>query len=144
VHSLGGLVTKKALCLSESHVESHLKQADCCTIAVAFLGTPHRGAGLASLADVVANILKTGGKRVNKDILGVLKRNSEVLADIENSFGIWLRKKGNDFKMTCFYEELELPGVGLVCLRYYYILRSSKLEWPLLIYLRLSQKTQHR
>ncbi|KAH0538139.1 hypothetical protein FGG08_005247 [Glutinoglossum americanum] len=114
VHSLGGLVLKKALCMSESSVEPDLKQADSCTIAVAFLGTPHRGSGLAPFAKVVASILKIGGKRVNKGILGVLERDSEVLADVEGSFGIWLRKKSNGFNITCFYEELELPGVGLV------------------------------
>jgi hypothetical protein len=111
-------VVKKGLCMSESSYENHLKQADRCTIAVAFLGTPHRGSGLAPFAKAVANILKAGGKRVNKDILGLLKRESEVLADVEDSFGIWLRKKGPEFNITCFYEELELPGVGKVIICY--------------------------
>ncbi len=113
VHSLGGLVTKKALCISETTVESHLKQADTFTIAVAFLGTPHRGSGLAPFAEVIANIL-SAGMRVNKGILGLLKRNSEVLADVEDSFDTWLRKKAGHFDVTCFYEELELPAVGFV------------------------------
>jgi hypothetical protein len=71
--------------------------------------------------------LKIGGKRVNTDILRVLERDSEVLADIEDSFGIWLRRKSSDFQITCFYEELELPGVGLVCLTHP-ILEVYKLE----------------
>ncbi len=114
VHSLGGLVTKKALCISETTVESHLKQADSCTIAVAFLGTPHRGSGLAPFAEGVANILRAGHMRVNSRILGLLKRDSEVLADVEDSFDIWLRKKAGHFDVTSFYEELEFPGVGFV------------------------------
>ena len=105
---------KKALCLSEHAVEPHEKQLDRCTIAVAFLGTPHRGSGLAPFATGVAQILKAGGKRVNRDILQLLKRDSEVLADVEESFGIWLRKTGGRFKLTCFYEELELPTIGMV------------------------------
>jgi len=107
-------VVKKVLCLSESSYEEHLKQANCCTIAIAFLGTPHRGSGLAPYATAIAGILKAGGKRVNKDILGLLERESEVLVDIEDSFGIWLKKKGAEFNVTCFYEELELPVIGQV------------------------------
>lgn len=114
VHSLGGLVMKKAMCISETSNEEHLKQVDRYTIAIAFLGTPHRGAGLASFATVVANILRAGGKRVNKQILGLLKQGSEVLSDVEDSFEIWLSKKDADFNVSCFYEELELPGLGKV------------------------------
>lgn len=55
--------------------------------------------------------------QVNKNILEILKRESEVLADVEESFGIWLRKKGDRFNVTCFYEELGFPGVGQVCFR---------------------------
>ncbi|MCJ1345407.1 hypothetical protein MMC31_003614 [Peltigera leucophlebia] len=95
-HSLGGLVTKKALCLSENSFESHLKQADACTIAIAFLGTPHRGSGLAPFFKGVTNILKASHKRVNTDIISLLQRKSEVLREVEDSF------------------ELELPGLGLV------------------------------
>ena len=105
---------KKALCLSEHAFEPHEKQLDRCTIAVAFLGTPHRGSGLAPFATGIAQILKAGGKRVNRDILELLKRDSEVLADVEESFGIWLRKTGGRFQLTCFYEELELPTIGMV------------------------------
>lgn len=105
---------KKAMCISETSNEEHLKQVDRYTIAIAFLGTPHRGAGLASFATVVANILRAGGKRVNKQILGLLKQGSEVLSDVEDSFEIWLSKKDADFNVSCFYEELELPGLGKV------------------------------
>ena len=107
-------MTKKALCLSEQAVEPHLKQLDCCTIAVAFLGTPHRGSGLTPFANSVANILKAGGMRVNRNILQLLDRDSEALADVEGSFGIWLRKNSSHFDVTCFFEELELPAVGMV------------------------------
>ena len=100
-------MTKKALCLSENSFESHLKQADACTTAVAFLGTPHRGSGLAPFAKGIANILKTSYKRVNTDIISLLQRKSEVLGEVEDSFGIWLRKKGQGFNMTCFMFQLD-------------------------------------
>jgi hypothetical protein len=107
-------VTKKALCMSECSFEDHLKQVNRCTKAIAFLGTPHRGSDLTSFVATVANILKAGGKRVNVDILELLKPNNRVLVEVEDSFGIWLRNKGS-FNLTCFYEELELLGVGKVC-----------------------------
>jgi hypothetical protein len=113
-------VTKKALCLSEQAVEPHLKQLDRCTIAVAFLGTPHRGSGLTPFANGVANILKAGRIRVNTTILQLLDRDSEALADVEGSFGIWLRKNSSRFDVTCFFEELELPTIGMVGSPYCY------------------------
>jgi hypothetical protein len=114
VHSLGGLITKKALCMSESSAESHLNKADSSTIAIGFLGTPHRGSNLAKFAKGVASVLKLANVKVNKDILEPLKQNSQVLADIEDSFSNWLRKKGNRIDITCFYEELGLPFTGWV------------------------------
>ena len=107
-------MTKKALYLSEQAVEPHLKQLDYCTIAVAFLGTPHRGSGPKPFAQGVANILKAGGMRVNKNILQLLHQDSGVLADVEESFSIWLRKNSSRFDVTCFSEELELPAIGIV------------------------------
>lgn len=112
-HSLGGLVAKKALCLSEQAADDHLRQLHLDTVAVAFLGTPHRGSGLAPYAKGVANVLKLT-KRVNSDILDVLQRNSQVLADVEDSFATWLRKRGSSVDITCFFEELELPAFGMV------------------------------
>jgi hypothetical protein len=110
-------VAKKALCLSERCADDHLKQLDRTTIAVAFLGTPHRGSTLAPYATSITNILNAI-KRVNVEILEVLQRNSEVLNDVENGFAAWLRKNSSRFNLACFYEELELPArIGLVRIR---------------------------
>lgn len=114
VHDLGGLIIKKALCMSESSAESHLNHADRCTVAVAFLGTPHRGLAKGTLIKGLADTLRLVYKEVNSNILHPLKRNSQVLAEIEDSFAIWLRKKGDRFTLTCFYEELRTIGRGLV------------------------------
>lgn len=81
---------------------------------MAFLGTPHRGSDLATFAGGLTRILKASYARVNVDIVKLLQRNSEVLADIEATFGIWLRKNQSRFKLTCFFEEKEVIGVGLV------------------------------
>jgi len=111
-------MAKKALCLSEQSADDYLKQLHHSTIAIAFLGTPHRGSNSAPFAKSVTNILKAIGKRANLNILQVLERNSEVLSDAENGYAIWLRKNSSRFKLTCFYEELELPPpVGMVRFR---------------------------
>jgi len=102
---------------------------DRCTIGVIFLGTPHRGSDLTPFAASVANILKAGGKRVNKEILQLLNRNSEVLADVEETYAVWLRRNSSRFDLTCFFEELELPAVGMVNS----ILRSQQFACTLLI-----------
>lgn len=108
---------KEALCISDRSSDYYLKQASHCTIGIAFLGTPHRGSGLATLANVIANTLKII-MRVNTDVLGGLRRDSNVLTEVEDSFAEWLKNKGVNFNMTCFYEELELPAVGFVGLLY--------------------------
>ncbi len=107
-------MAKKALCLSEQALDAHWQQLHNHTIGLAFLGTPHRGSNIASFAAGISQILKVARKRVNADILSLLRRDSEVLADIDASFGTWLRKRENRVEITCFSEELELPGIGLV------------------------------
>lgn len=107
-------MAKTALCLSEQAVETRLQQLHVNTTGLAFLGTPHRGSGLAPFAAGVAQILKAARKRVNIEILSVLQRDSEVLADIDASFSLWLRKRRDRVEVTCFSEEHPLPGIGLV------------------------------
>jgi pimeloyl-ACP methyl ester carboxylesterase len=117
VHSLGGLVTERALSMSENHAEEHLQQVEACTVGILFLGTPHHGSGLAPFAKSVAKVLGAVGKRVNTEILEVLKRDSQVLLDVEDWFAQWLRRRakaGNNVDITCFFEEMELPGIGKV------------------------------
>lgn len=114
VHSLGGLVTKKALCISEMNAEAHLNQICRSAIAIAFLGTPHRGSSLAPFAKIAVDVLRLLRIGSNSDILEPLKRNSQVLADVEDNFGHWVRKRGDQFNMACFYEELALPITGWV------------------------------
>lgn len=50
--------------------------------------------------------------------MGVLRRDSEVLARIQDSFHTMVMARSKEslppIEITCFYEELPLPGVGLV------------------------------
>jgi pimeloyl-ACP methyl ester carboxylesterase len=116
-HSLGGLVVKKALQLSESSAEKHLRRLQENTAGILFLGTPHSGSDFAPFAKSVGACLRLIGKRVNTDILDTLRRDSQVLLDVEDWFGQWLRRcaeASKSLQITCFYEELALPLIGKV------------------------------
>lgn len=57
-------------------------------------------------------------KQTNPQIVKVLESESEVLARIQTDFHnlCKARAKNNDqaIEITCFYEELPLPGIGIV------------------------------
>ncbi|KAK7177280.1 hypothetical protein PSPO01_16676, partial [Paraphaeosphaeria sporulosa] len=87
-----------------------------CTRGVVFLGTRTTvlvwrwAEGLAKSIGVL--------KQTNAEILGVLKRESEVLERVQNSFHTMIRARSQEglapVEITCFYEELPLPGVRVV------------------------------
>lgn len=57
-------------------------------------------------------------KQTTPEILAVLKRDSEVLARVQNEFHTMIRSRSQDglssIEITCFFEELPLPGIGIV------------------------------
>lgn len=127
--------------MSESSAETHLNQANEYTVAVAFLGTPHRGLARGTLVKGLADTLRLVYKEVNSNILHPLKRNSQVLAELEDSFATWLRKKGDRFTLTSFYEELGTVARGLVCNAVLNLTNTSVVMW-LTTFHRLLGKTQ--
>lgn len=82
-----------------------------------FLGTPHHGSGLARWAESLAKAIGLL-KQTNPNILTVLRSESEVLERLQGSFHTMIRSRAQDglppIEITCFYEELPLPGVGIV------------------------------
>lgn len=70
-------------------------------------------------------------KQTNPEILQVLKTDSEVLAHIQDSFHAMIRSRAGatlpPIDITCFYEELSLPGVGTVSSSTLYSFRT--LTW---------------
>lgn len=115
-HSLGGLVTQDCLWTSKNHPEKHLRQVSHCTAGILFLGTPHHRADLAAWADFGTTIASVF-KHANSSIVSVLRPGSEMLARIQDGFHGLLRirrDEGSEISLTCFFEELPLPGVGKV------------------------------
>ncbi|KAL2800599.1 hypothetical protein BJX66DRAFT_332162 [Aspergillus keveii] len=122
-HSLGGIVCQDAqapayaITTSQQYPERHIQGLAKCIAGIIFLGTPHGGSGLAQGAEKLARAINLI-KQTNPNILSVLEKESEVLARIQNSFHAFIRSKlvtdGKAVEITSFYEELPLPGIGLV------------------------------
>jgi len=100
--------------MSGTSPKKHLKQLHNSMIAITFLGTPHRGLGMAAYAEAVVRFLKHVRKQVSQDIVETLKQTSSILNDVENAFDRWVWSRAADIDITCFYEELDLPIVGVV------------------------------
>ncbi|KAE8142283.1 hypothetical protein BDV38DRAFT_295081 [Aspergillus pseudotamarii] len=103
-----------ALFTSKQRPEPHLHNILRSTRGIIFLGTPHHGASLAKWADFVCRSISLV-KQTNSEIVNVLKRDSEVLARIQDGFHTMVRSVGPPpIEVTCFYEEVPVLGVGLV------------------------------
>ncbi|EXJ74810.1 uncharacterized protein A1O5_01506 [Cladophialophora psammophila CBS 110553] len=124
VHSMGGLVVADALHRAKDALDRYEEDVYHLTYAIAFLGTPHLGAELASWASVGAKFLYPF-KRTNVRLVKVLETRSEELRDIQQRFHLMLRKRAMacskqpsdspyPIKLYCFYESEALKIVGKV------------------------------
>ena len=97
--------------------ERHLHNIFHSTRGIIFLGTPHHGADIATWAAVISRSIGLL-KQTNPKIVDVLKRDSEVLARIQDGFYTMVKAHSTaetpPIEVTCFYEELPVLGVGLV------------------------------
>ena len=95
--------------------QKHLRTVVDCTRGIAFLGTPHAGSRLARWGEALR---KSVGrfKETNKEILAVLNKDSETLQEVQRSFRAMIEERRKDTRqdiaITCFYEELSMPGLG--------------------------------
>lgn len=92
-HSLGGILTKRALLYSNdvsSHHHAHLRSVFVSTYGIIFLGTPHNGADAASWGLVLQRMTHAVIPRSILDtepvLLKTLKKDSETLQEISNRF----------------------------------------------------------
>ena len=102
--------------MSRARAQPHLKLFEQSTIAIAFLGTPQSGSNLAAWASLCVSLVKKF-RDANAEIVNVLKQESEVLSDTQDAFGQLLESRKSEnrsINITCFYEELAVPVVGLV------------------------------
>lgn len=118
-HSLGGLVTKAAVLKSRDTLESgeaHLSKVYSSLLGIIFMGTPHTGSWLADWGKPVAQALGVWIS-ANTDLLRILQTTDELLEDHNDKFRrMWDTqnriKADSALRVTCFYEELEIPRIG--------------------------------
>jgi hypothetical protein len=112
----------QALVSSRQRHERHLQAILASTKGIIFLGTPHNGSSLAVWAERLSTSIGLI-KQTNPHIVEVLRRDSEVLARIQDSFHAMIQSRTKQglsaIEITCFYEEVPMPGVGLVCVHAY-------------------------
>lgn len=111
VHSLGGIVVKDALSISQQE-QIYTREILPATRGVIFLGTPHRGSAVASVGEVAFRFAKLFFQDPNIKVLRGLERNSEILDRIARSFGHVLAT--GRIKVHSFREELDLKGISIV------------------------------
>ena len=105
---------------SRNSAEPHIRRIYDATYGVCFLATPHCGSALANWASVLGQI--TGVvKRTDASLLRALQPESEVLALIQTDFHNMVRSRQDQgrpaLRITCFYEELPVRGIGEVSFR---------------------------
>ncbi|KAI4124107.1 MAG: hypothetical protein LQ338_004979 [Usnochroma carphineum] len=82
VHSMGGLVVKKAFILGQN--DTQYRQTIVSTCAILFLSTPHRGTNLAELLNRILTVSVFNHSA--KQYIAELKQNSPALQDINEQF----------------------------------------------------------
>ncbi|KAJ9605559.1 hypothetical protein H2200_010216 [Cladophialophora chaetospira] len=111
-HSLGGVLCKDALAISEASVDADLRGIAKYTCGIAFVGTPHAGSWIATWAKTPATLLGVI-ERTDLTLLALLKPGSEILSRIHNHFLVSLRRREsnqNPIEVACFYETLPMLG----------------------------------
>lgn len=112
------LTLGQALLASKNSGEEHVKAILHATIGIGFLGTPQSAPAWIRWAELTSKYIGVLMQE-NSDIMKVLEASSEALAQIQTEFHIMLRdlvqREAKRLEIACFYEELPLPGIGVVC-----------------------------
>lgn len=114
VHSMGGLLCKRAMLVSRNDPERH--DIFNSTLGIIFMGTPHCGSWMAKLGHVLASEL-TFIKPTNRILLASLRTDRDLIRWIQDDFDnmlLDLYKSRPSFEVVCFYEELGMPIGGVV------------------------------
>ncbi|KAF2496698.1 hypothetical protein BU16DRAFT_560021 [Lophium mytilinum] len=115
-HSLGGIVVKEALTLSDAADkvdERRLKNIVISTAAVVFMGTPHRGGNSehVSLGEIARKAASAVGIDTNPALLDALGLKTADLERLQNSFSrLW---KSYNFRVKTFRESTGFSKVNI-------------------------------
>ncbi|KAK6859075.1 hypothetical protein PG995_004928 [Apiospora arundinis] len=110
-HSLGGIVTKEMLALSQNSSEDRIKAIVETMEAVVFLGTPHRGSPMAKLGDSVSRIVRSLGLDTSSVLLDTLGLKTSDLQRSQEAFSaVW---HNNSLRVKTFQEGQGLMGANI-------------------------------
>ena len=101
-------MVKKALVMSSQSKLERIQQIEASTSGIVFLGTPHHGSDLAKWGVFFSSLLNLA-KPTNRAAVKLLRKDSEVLGDLQEDFHTLLERrkdKGNRITVVCFYETL--------------------------------------
>ncbi|KAK9774282.1 putative Ankyrin repeat protein [Seiridium cardinale] len=103
---------------------SHYSKLLKCIHGVVFMGTPHRGSGLAQWGSILGSMLRAAsvGNSTNSQLTKDLEENSRVLSVISESF----IDRGQDLKIYSFYETEKLDYLNTLVVGK----ESATLGWP--------------
>jgi Calcineurin-like phosphoesterase/NACHT domain/Ankyrin repeats (3 copies)/Putative serine esterase (DUF676) len=110
-HSLGGVVTKKALIIANEKQEVYGNVHEA-TKTILFLGTPHKGSDVAYWGTYAARLVKAMqfGFGTNTNFITALQKNSASFAEITRQF----TPLATSLKIRTFYETEKLAGQIIV------------------------------
>jgi len=119
-HSMGGLLTKKALLHSTESNPTEINSIVTNPSGILFMGTPHAGSMNATIGSFVATLISIFHP-TNTSLLMDLEKESPNLQELDRRFNQLLtrRNTANDpIHIRCFYESVPMTGInGLVCER---------------------------
>lgn len=110
-HGFGGLLVQAALLLSRDNDQF----ADLLrnTVGIFFIGTPQSSDSIKSLGRIIPNLYKCGSESTETS-LDPLDVNLDVLGSVSESFRQMLLNEGINIRIFCFYETVEVEGIGLI------------------------------
>lgn len=82
------------------------------TIAIFFLGTPHRGSQMGDLGEVVRRVVSAVGFSTNDQSIRNLQINSSDLEIIHEGFISLYERPGRHFEVCTFQEAQGMTGVN--------------------------------
>jgi hypothetical protein len=113
-HSLGGLVVEEALLLASDSLHDSHHNIVHATSGIIFLGTPNHGSSndITRVLEYCAS-LGTGKRRFVAGSHPFAELSSQ-LGHIHKAFQEYRTRKLTQFHIISFFEELPIPGFGLV------------------------------
>lgn len=115
-HSIGGLICKQSMLLSDNHSSNYLRALSKSLRGVIFMGCPNQGSWMTHWATISASALGFL-ESTNTSLLDVFNVGKEPVEEIQDKFLVLVHdrtRKSMIINITCYFEELPTNEAGLV------------------------------